>query len=186
MDEKRLVTVSKYLSRHLRHQPEHLGLELASGGWVNVVDLLAACQQHGFPISQIELHEVVTRNNKQRFSFDTTATRIRANQGHSVAVDLELTPNTPPATLYHGTHEAVVAVVLRAGLQKMARHHVHLAADVATARSVGGRRGRPAVLIVAAAAMHAAGFTFFCSANGVWLVDYVPPQYLQRNTHGDH
>jgi putative RNA 2'-phosphotransferase len=181
MDNKRLVTVSKYLSKHLRHQPGRLGLELAPGGWVAVEDLLAACARNAFPISRAELEEVVARNDKQRFSFDPTGTRIRANQGHSAEVDLQLEPATPPAVLYHGTPEPNTDSILRTGLNKMARHHVHLYdhAQAETARAVGARRGRPVLFAVDAAAMHRDGHTFYRSANGVWLVDAVPPRYLR-------
>src|SRR5437870_13551779 len=90
MDDARLVKISKYLSKHLRHEPERLGLTLAPGGWVPVDELLAACARRNFPITRSQLDEVVARNNKQRFSFDPTGTLIRANQGHSVEVDLQL------------------------------------------------------------------------------------------------
>jgi len=179
MDSQRLVRISKYLSKHLRHQPERLGLTLSPGGWVPVADLLAACAAHDFPVSHEELNEVVASSDKQRFAFDESGTRIRANQGHSAAVDLQLQPVTPPNLLYHGTAESTVPLILRDGLRRMARHHVHLSADVPTARKVGARHGRPAVLVVDAAAMHRAGHAFFVSANGVWLVDAVPPEYLR-------
>src|SRR5437763_518620 len=123
MSEQRLVKVSKYLSKHLRHQPERLGLELEPGGWVEVEALLEACARHQFALSRDELEEVVRTNDKQRFAFDETGTRIRANQGHSVEVDLQLEPATPPALLYHGTPEGFVASILQTGLSKMARHH---------------------------------------------------------------
>ena len=179
MDEQRRTKISKYLSKHLRHQPERLGLELAPGGWVLVSDLLAACQRNGVALSLDDLHEVVTLNSKQRFAFDKTGERIRANQGHSVTVDLKLEPLAPPAELYHGTAEHSQAAIERAGLQKMNRHHVHLSADLATALAVGKRHGRPIVFAVAAGQMHVEGIIFFCSANGVWLVDEVPAQYLR-------
>jgi putative RNA 2'-phosphotransferase len=179
MDERRRVKVSKYLSKHLRHEPERLGLELAAGGWVAIDVLLAACERNRFPVSRAELDEVVAASDKQRFAIDPTGTRIRANQGHSVSVDLELDPVTPPPLLYHGTGEKSVESILRAGLMRMGRHHVHLSPDVATALKVGARHGRPAVLEVAASAMAAAGHTFYCSANGVWLVDHVPPTFLR-------
>ena len=179
MDEARLVKISKYLSKHLRHQPERLGLTLAPGGWVPVDGLLAACARHQFPVSRAELDEVVANNNKQRFAFDPTGTLIRANQGHSVDVDLQLTPVPPPDVLYHGTGEPAVAAIRQGGLQKMSRHHVHLSADAETARAVGARHGRPVVFAVDAARMHQAGHPFYRSANGVWLVDQVPPEYLQ-------
>jgi putative RNA 2'-phosphotransferase len=173
-----MVRVSKFLSRHLRHQPQRLGLTLEPGGWVAVDDLLGACALHGMPLSREELEEVVERNDKRRFAFDEGGGRFRANQGHSVAVDLQLTPVMPPATLYHGTSRAVVDTIQREGLRKMRRHHVHLSADIATAMKVGRRHGRPVVFAVDARAMSGAGVLFFRSENGVWLVDAVAPPYL--------
>jgi putative RNA 2'-phosphotransferase len=180
MDQQRLVKISKYLSKHLRHQPERLGLELAPGGWVEVEELLAACARNAFPITRAQLEEVVAKNDKQRFSFDDSGTWIRANQGHTTEVDLQLERAEPPAVLYHGTGHGNVAAILTSGLCKMARHHVHLSADVPTATRVGTRHGRPVVFAVDAAAMCQAGFTFFRSANGVWLVDSVPVAYLKQ------
>lgn len=180
MDPARLVKISKYLSKHLRHQPERLQLTLQPGGWVEVKDLLAACARFRFPITQEELEEVVSRNDKQRFSFDETGQKIRANQGHSTEVDLQLTPIEPPELLYHGTGANSVEAILRTGLIKMSRHHVHLSPDTETARRVGMRHGKPAIFIVKAQEMRKAGFLFYCSANGVWLVDSVPVQFLER------
>lgn len=180
MDKTRQVKISKYLSKHLRHEPERLGLILAPGGWVSVEELLAACRQNHFPVTRDELEEVVASSDKQRFAFDPTGTRIRANQGHSTEVDLQLAPVAPPALLYHGTAEPTIEPILRDGLCKMARHHVHLSCDVETARNVGARHGRPVILAVDADGMQRDGYTFYRSANGVWLVDSVPPQYLRR------
>ncbi len=178
MDEKRLVKLSKYLSRHLRHQPEALGLTLEPGGWVAVDVLLAAMAHHGVAISRAELEEIVARNNKQRFAFDATAERIRASQGHSVPIDLQLAPIAPPATLFHGTGRAAIDAILREGLRKMRRQHVHLSDDFATAVKVGSRHGAPAVLLVNAATMARDGYLFYRSENGVWLTESVPPRYL--------
>ncbi len=180
MNNSRLVKISKYLSKHLRHQPERIGMKLAPGGWVSVDELLAACKKHSFPINRAELNEVVASNDKKRFSFDSTGILIRANQGHSVEVDLQLEPTVPPDVLYHGTGHRAVEAILREGLCKMSRHHVHLSSDMATAQKVGARHGRPVVFTVDAAAMHEDGYTFYCSENGVWLVERVPPEYLQQ------
>lgn len=180
MIDNELIRISKTLSYHLRHRPDELGLTLELGGWVAVAELLAALARKGKAISRAELDEVVARNNKQRFAFDETGTRIRASQGHSVAVELELEPVTPPAVLYHGTSERAMAAIEREGLKKLRRHHVHLSADVATARNVGARRGPPVIFVVDAKAMQATGFVFYRSANGVWLVDEVPPTFLAR------
>ena len=178
MNNSRLVKISKYLSYHLRHRPDKLGLHLAPGGWVSVDELLAACKKYKFPLKRTELNEVVERNNKKRFSFDATGTRIRANQGHSVQVDLQLEPVVPPDVLYHGTGRSAAESIRRQGLCKMSRHHVHLSTDIATARNVGKRWGHPVIFAVDAAAMHKAGYTFYCSENGVWLVEQIPPEYL--------
>jgi putative RNA 2'-phosphotransferase len=178
MDRARLVKVSKYLSRHLRHEPERLGLELEPGGWVRVDDLLAACARRSFALTREELEEVVARNDKRRFSLDATGTRIRANQGHSVGVDLGLAPLDPPELLYHGTARARLDRIMSEGLHRMGRHHVHLSPDAGTAARVGARHGKPVVLEVAAGRMAADGHAFYVTDNGVWLTDTVPPDYL--------
>jgi putative RNA 2'-phosphotransferase len=177
---RRLVTVSKFLAKHLRHAPDALGLTLRPGGWVSVDDLLAASARAGFTISYDELLECVETNDKQRFALDDTGDLIRANQGHSVAVDLQLEEQEPPDLLYHGTVERFLASILAEGLKKGKRHHVHLSKDTETARKVGARRGQPVLLRVDAGRMHAAGFRFFLSANGVWLTDSVPAAFLTR------
>jgi putative RNA 2'-phosphotransferase len=177
---RRLVRVSKYLSLILRHRPHDLGLTLDQGGWVPVDALLQASAAKGFAISQTELAQVVAESDKQRFAFSQDGTRIRANQGHSVPVDLELEPVEPPPVLYHGTGEKSVQTILAQGLRKMNRHHVHLSGDTDTARKVGARHGRPVIFEVDAAGMTRAGHTFYRSANGVWLVDAVPAAYLSQ------
>jgi putative RNA 2'-phosphotransferase len=178
MDTKQATRLSKFLSLHLRHRPDAIGLTLQEGGWVGVAELLADCAAHGTPLTREELVELVAGSDKQRFAFDETGTRIRAQQGHSVEVDLQLTPSTPPAVLYHGTAPVALAAIRREGLQKMNRHHVHLSPDEETARRVGARRGRPVILAIDADGLHAAGGVFYESGNGVWLIDAVPPQYL--------
>ncbi len=184
MPDERLVKISKYLSRHLRHQPERIGLTLGPGGWVGVEDLLAACAAHGMRLSRAELEQVVAGNNKQRFAFDETGERLRASQGHSVDVDLGLDPATPPEVLYHGTGQGTAEAIRKGGLHRMSRHHVHLSQDRETARAVGARHGRPVVFTVDAGAMHRAGLAFHCSANGVWLTDHVPAHFLHGDTDG--
>jgi putative RNA 2'-phosphotransferase len=176
----RQTKLSKYLSYHLRHAPQELGLTLEPGGWVQVSDLLTAASKDKYTITRSELETIVATSDKKRFAFDPTGEKIRANQGHSVEVDLKLEPMGPPAVLYHGTPEQFVGGILAEGLQKMSRHHVHLSADLQTARKVGQRRGKAVILQVDAAAMDAAGVLFYRSENGVWLTDYVDPQYLSR------
>ncbi|WP_030549716.1 RNA 2'-phosphotransferase [Streptomyces exfoliatus] len=176
-DERRTVKVSKYLSKHLRHQPERIGLELDANGWTEIDALLQATARHGFPITREELAHVVATNDKRRFAIE--GTRIRASQGHTVDVDLDLPAAEPPAYLYHGTVAAHLPAIRAEGLRPMARHHVHLSPDRETATRVGARRGRPVVLSVDAGAMHRAGHVFRVSANGVWLADAVPPEFLR-------
>lgn len=177
MDDRRTVKVSKYLSKHLRHQPEHIGLTLDPAGWVEIDTLLAAAAAHGFPVTSAELDHVVAVNDKRRF--DVEGSRIRASQGHSVEVALGLPPATPPPYLYHGTVARSLDAIRAEGLRPMNRHDVHLSADRETATRVGARRGRPVVLAVDAGAMHRDGCVFHVSANGVWLTDAVPPRYLR-------
>ncbi|MCX4511927.1 RNA 2'-phosphotransferase [Streptomyces sp. NBC_01619] len=177
MDEQRTIKVSKYLSKHLRHQPERIGLALDPNGWVEIDELLRAAAAHGFRITRDELDHVVAANDKRRFMID--GARIRANQGHTVQVDLDLPVAEPPAYLYHGTVGRSLDVIRAEGLRPMARHHVHLSPDRETATRVGARRGKPVVLSVDAGAMHRAGHVFLVSANGVWLTDAVPPEFLR-------
>ncbi|MFE3068969.1 RNA 2'-phosphotransferase [Streptomyces sp. NPDC059247] len=176
-DELRRVKVSKYLSKHLRHQPERIGLVLDAHGWTEIDALLRAVERHRFPVSREELDRVVADDDKKRYAIE--GTRIRANQGHTVAVDLDLPPSEPPAHLYHGTVAVRLPSIRAEGLLPMARHHVHLSSDRETATRVGARRGRPVVLGVDAGAMHRAGHVFHVSANGVWLTDAVPPEFLR-------
>ncbi|MCF3118511.1 RNA 2'-phosphotransferase [Streptomyces arenae] len=176
-DEQRTVKVSKYLSKHLRHQPERIGLTLDENGWVEIDALLAAAAAHRFPVTRAELDHVVATNDKRRFAVE--GGRIRAQQGHSVDVDLGLPPATPPTYLYHGTVAARLAAIRAEGLRPMNRHAVHLSPDRETATRVGARRGRPVVLPVDAGAMHRDGHVFRVSGNGVWLTDAVPPAYLR-------
>jgi putative RNA 2'-phosphotransferase len=176
----RYVRISKYLSKHLRHQPARLGLELLPGGWVGVDKLLAAASANGFEISLAELQQVVATNDKQRFAFNDSGDLIRANQGHSIEIDLQLLVQTPPATLYHGTHVTAITAILSSGLQKMSRHHVHLTTDLKMAFKVGGRRGKSIILAVDTLAMVTDGYSFYRTENDLWLVDAVPPQYLTQ------
>ncbi|HEX8131530.1 MAG TPA: RNA 2'-phosphotransferase [Pyrinomonadaceae bacterium] len=176
--QSRFVRVSKFLSRVLRHQPARIGLELDDAGWVAVSDLLAACRAHNFPITPEELAAVVRENDKRRFALSEDGTRIRASQGHSVRVELGYAPLAPPPVLYHGTTSHLLASIRERGLLKGRRHHVHLSTDAATAAKVGARRGRPHVIEVESGRMHADGYEFYRSDNGVWLTEHVPAKYL--------
>ncbi|MFE0640488.1 RNA 2'-phosphotransferase [Streptomyces sp. NPDC058877] len=177
MNERHMVKVSKYLSKHLRHQPERIGLDLDAHGWTEIDALLRAAAEHGFPITRQELDHVVAGDDKKRFAIE--GTRIRASQGHTVPVDLALPTAEPPAYLYHGTVAGRLPAIRAKGLLPMARHDVHLSSDRATATRVGARRGRPVVLSIDAGAMRRAGHDFRVSANGVWLTSTVPPEFIR-------
>lgn len=177
---------SKFLALILRHEPHRYGIELDAAGWTEIDKLLDALHAHGVELSRTELDELVASSDKQRFALSPDGLRIRANQGHSVQVELGLPAETPPAVLFHGTVEAVLPAIRAQGLVKGQRHHVHLSADMETAKRVGGRRGKPVVLAIKAAEMVAAGQTFLRSANGVWLVDHVPPQYIELDDTVSH
>jgi putative RNA 2'-phosphotransferase len=178
MDAKSRTSLSKFLSFVLRHQPQAIGLELDAQGWVAIDRLLAQCRAHGRDLSREALTEVVETSPKRRFAVSEDGQRIRASQGHSVEVQLGYEPATPPEVLFHGTVASVLGSIKSLGLAKMARHHVHLSPDSQTARAVGARRGKPVVLKIAAGRMHRDGHSFFLSANGVWLTDRVPAQYI--------
>ena len=173
MNPTDVVRASKRLSRVLRHAPDSVGLTLDDAGRVDVADLLAA-----LGMTRSQLDDVVAGNDKRRFAFDASGTRIRASQGHSVPVDLGYASARPPDELFHGTVERFLPAGLAAGLRPQGRHAVHLSEDVGTARRVGARRGRPVVLRVDAAALADDGAVFTRSANGVWLVAAVPPRHL--------
>ena len=166
---------SKLLSLILRHDPGAFGLTLDEAGWLDVSSLLKAVSYMSFE----DLEEIVTNNDKKRFEFNEDRTRIRASQGHSIEVDLGYEEREPPETLYHGTSNRLIDLIFESGgLHKMERHHVHLSADLDTALRVARRRTSPVVLTVRASAMHANGFKFYLSTNGVWLTDTVPKSYL--------
>ena len=179
MQRDDVVRVSRRLSYVLRHRPDSVGLALDEAGWVDVGALLAALAASGLPLTRDELDRVVAGNDKKRFAYDATGVRIRASQGHSVPVALGYTAQTPPDVLFHGTPVRNVPAILAEGLRPGRRHAVHLSADEATARTVGERRGRAAVLRVDAAGLVRDGAVLTRSANGVWLVDAVPPRYLR-------
>ena len=171
--------ISKFLSLVLRHQPEALGVTLDKEGWTPVNELLEKMQQKGMKVDLPKLQEVVATNDKKRFAFSADGTKIRASQGHSLPVDLGLTPMTPPPVLYHGTATQNLSAILKEGLRAQSRQHVHLSADTTTALKVGSRHGKAVVLLVKSAEMHGQGHQFYQSANGVWLTDFVPAAFLK-------
>jgi putative RNA 2'-phosphotransferase len=152
---------------------------LDEAGWTSVDELLSAMHRHGRPLSREQLESVVRTNDKRRFALSEDGTRIRASQGHSVEVDLGYESAEPPEILYHGTPERFVPSILREGLNKGDRHHVHLHADLKVAKTVGKRRGKPVILVVRAKEMKEAGHEFFVTPNKVWLTDHVPPSFIE-------
>jgi len=173
-----LVSVSKFLSLVLRHKPEEIGLILDANGWADVDDLIQRANQNGNRLTRSLLEQVVAENDKKRFAFSDDGSRIRASQGHSIQVDLALPSSKPPGTLFHGTAARFIESIRAQGLHSANRQHVHLSLDAETATKVGSRHGRPVILVIRAGEMAAAGHQFFLSANGVWLTERVPVEFI--------
>lgn len=181
--EETLIEIGKLISLALRHKPEALGLSLGEHGWADVEELINGVRQKfkGFDRETLDL--IVETNNKRRYSYDESGKRIRANQGHSIPVDVELKAMTPPDVLYHGTATRFAEAIQAEGLKPMSRLYVHLSADRETATTVGKRHGKPMVFLVDAKRMAESGHQFFLSENGVWLTKTVPPEYLTVSDH---
>lgn len=169
--------ISKYMSMILRHRPEVIGIHLDEHGWADVDELIEGIAKKKKFNREI-LEEIVRTDSKQRYSFNEDKTKIRANQGHSISVDLELEPLEPPEILWHGTAEKYVASIEKAGLRPGNRMYVHLSPDVQTAEKVGSRHGKPVVYQVKSREMYRKGFRFYRSVNGVWLTIMVPVEFL--------
>ena len=178
MIESKQKEISKFLSYILRHHPELIDLNLDEKGWANVNEIIAksANDNQGFTFE--ELNEIVETNDKKRFVFNEDKTRIRANQGHSIGIDLNLKPQQPPELLYHGTAQANVDSILKNGIEKRSRQHVHLSLDIETATKVGMRHGKPIILTISTGKMFEDGILFYLSENNVWLTDFVNPCYI--------
>ncbi|RKS06390.1 putative RNA 2'-phosphotransferase [Nocardiopsis sp. Huas11] len=185
MNGKELTRASRFLSRVLRHDPGLAGIRLDERGWTDVDSLLRGCRRAGVALTRAALEEIVATNDKKRFALSPDGARVRAHQGHSVRVDLDLEPTRPPRLLHHGTTGRFLTAIMAEGLRPMRRHDVHLSPDEATARRVGSRRGAPVVLTVDAGRMHDDGHVFRVTGNGVWLVAAVPPAYLDAPTGQD-
>ena len=180
MKNQNTTARSKFLSLVLRHSPETIGLKLDDAGWAQTDELLACLARSGRPTSLVDLQTMVADNNKQRYSFSADGKRIRANQGHSIKVELGLEASSPPAVLYHGTATRFLDAIFHEGLDRQSRHHVHLSDSVKVAAQVGSRHGKLALLQVDAARMQGEGHVFYRSDNGVWLTDVVPARYLLK------
>ncbi|WP_027378665.1 RNA 2'-phosphotransferase [Chryseobacterium daeguense] len=180
MNEQQKKKTSKFLSYVLRHHPELIGLNLDENGWADVEELIAKSTNDSQGFTFEELDEIVETNDKKRFIFNEDKTRIRANQGHSIEIDLALKPQQPPEFLYHGTAQTNIDSILEKGIEKRNRQHVHLSQDKETATKVGMRHGKPVILIVEAGKMFADGIEFYLSDNNVWLTDFVDAKYILR------
>lgn len=172
--------VSKYIALILRHKPETIGITLDEHGWANVDELIEGISKT-YPLTKDSLEEIVRTDEKQRYSFNEDKTLIRANQGHSIPVDVELEELKPPVVLYHGTGEKYKPSIDVQGLIPKSRLYVHLSEDYDTAVKVGMRHGKPVVYCVAAGKMYENGYKFYRSVNGVWLTKSVPVEYLSQH-----
>lgn len=179
------MRLSKFLSLVLRHRPQRIGLALDKAGWADVPELLTKANAAGVLLTYEQLQQIVAESDKQRFAFNHDGTRIRANQGHSIDVDLGLEPLAPPEIVYHGTAVRFLSSIRQQGLLPRQRHHVHLSRDAETAVRVGQRHGKPVVLVIRAGDMYHDGHLFYRSANGVWLTDHVPPIYIGFPSTGE-
>ena len=182
-DRNTLKRISKLTALALRHQPEVLGLTLDEHGWADISELIRGICQRYPSFDRETLDLIVETDDKKRYSYDESENRIRANQGHSIEVDVELKESVPPAVLYHGTAEKSVASIEEEGLKPMSRLYVHLSSDPETALKVGSRHGKPLVFLVDAEKMRTDGYTFFLSENGVWLTKAVPKEYIKPYRH---
>ena len=176
------TAASRFLSYILRHNPAAIGASLDEAGWISIDILLAATAAHGHSISRDTLTQLANNPGKRRF--EIRGNKIRAAQGHSIPIDLQLSPCQPPATLYHGTVERYLPDILTGGLKPGQRNHVHLSPDPVTAAAVAARRGRPVILLINAAGMHNHGHQFYRASNGVWLTSHVPPKWIRSYTMG--
>jgi putative RNA 2'-phosphotransferase len=184
MTDKDKISLSKFLSLILRHRPEKAGITLDGNGWADVDELIEGANKTGrVAITLDDIMEVVSTNDKQRFAFNNDYTKIRANQGHSVSVDVELTEMQPPNILYHGTSTKSLQGIMANGIRPKSRLYVHLSEDVETAGRVGKRHGTPIILSIDAGKMNKEGVTFYLSANGVWLTKCVPVAYINQSQY---
>lgn len=179
ISEKQQTRISKFLSLVLRHKPETIGIQLDQNGWTNIKELIEKSNKYGIPFDREILNHIVATNSKKRFAFNNKFDKIRASQGHSIAVELGYKNQKPPEILFHGTSEKSVQSILKTGLEKRNRQHVHLSSDIDTALNVGQRHGKPMIFLVLAEKMYNDNFQFFISENGVWLTENVPTKYLK-------
>ncbi len=179
--KKQLDKTSKFLSYILRHKPDAIGLQLDKFGWALISELINKAE-NDITLTQSLIEQTVVTNDKKRFQISDDGLRIRASQGHSIRVDLQLEPQQPPAKLFHGTATRFLESIQKEGLMAGQRNHVHLSTDIDTATAVGQRYGKLVILEIDAGAMYQQGYKFFLSNNNVWLTEHVPPQLLNKIT----
>lgn len=180
LTQKQLTNLSKFLSLILRHKPETINLSLDSEGYADIDQLITLINIHTeYTITRPILDQIVATDSKKRYSYNDIKTKIRANQGHSIQVDLKLTAQTPPDILYHGTSKRFLQSILKEGLKPMSRQYVHLSSDSSTAAMVGKRHGgSPIIFMIETKPLIDSGYKFYLSENNVWLTDYIPAKYL--------
>jgi len=177
MNKNNIKKISKFLSLLLRHNPQTIGLKLDANGWADIDEIIE--KSKNIELNRALIDEVVAKNDKQRFVIKEN--KIRANQGHSIDVDLEFKAITPPDMLYHGTATRFLDSIMKTGLTKQKRQHVHLSKEIATAIAVGKRHGKVVILEIETKKMFESGYKFYLSENGVWLTDVVPVEYIKEN-----
>lgn len=175
-----LTKISKFISLVLRHKPEAAGIRLDECGWADTYELIEAVKKKYPGFCWIILEQIVSMDEKQRYSFNEDKTMIRANQGHSIPVRLGLEPVEPPMCLYHGTAEKSVEAIETDGICRMSRQYVHLSKDIETAKSIGSRHGKPVVFAIDSGLMHKCGYRFYLSENGIWLTKHVPARFCWK------
>lgn len=180
MTSKEDMRISKFMSLILRHKPEEIELKLDEYGYIKTSDLMNGLNRKGYKVTILDIERIVDEDNKQRYSFNHDKSKIKANQGHSIKVNLELQSKEPPKVLYHGTATRFSECICKEGIKKQSRQYVHLSADVETAEKVGKRHGELVVFKIDSAQMYKDGYKFFLSENKVWLTDYVPIKYLRK------
>ncbi len=179
ISEKQQTHISKFLSLVLRHKPETIGIQIDQNGWVDINELIDKSNKYGIQFDRETLNHIVATNSKKRFAFNDKFDKIRASQGHSVEIELGYKNQKPPEILFHGTSEKSVQSILKKGLEKRNRQHVHLSSDTETAIKVGQRHGKPVIFEILAEKMYNDKIEFYISENGVWLTDNVPTKYLK-------
>ncbi|WP_055667921.1 RNA 2'-phosphotransferase [Desnuesiella massiliensis] len=179
MISKEDLRISKFMSLVLRHKPEEIGLKFDKYGYICTSDLINGMNEKGYKVTIADIQRIVIEDDKQRYSFNTDETKIKANQGHSVEVNLKLEAVKPPNELYHGTSTRFSDSIYKHGIIKQSRQYVHLSADIDTALKVGKRHGEPVIFVIDSQQMHKDGYKFYLSENKVWLIDYVPTKYFR-------